>query len=227
MVVFSYVLGVLLLTLVLLRQIRVVPVPRAYIPRLPLVLGVIGLFTMSGYAGDHHVTSTAWGWLIGTLVVGAVGLGALRGLSMRVWDTNGWVVRQGNVVTMALWLVSLLVHFGVDVAGNQSGTGAAGLVGASFLLYLGLTLAVQQYVVFRRAQPLWARLGPNAGRPFVLNFSQGPGAFFATFGGGVPGPGGQQGWGPTATTTYDPNVIDVDVVEDDDERGPPELHAPR
>jgi hypothetical protein len=219
MVVFSYVVGVVLLTLVLLRQIRVVPVPRAYVPRLPIVVGVIGLFTMTSYAGDHHVTPGAWLWVVGTLVVGAIGVGALRGLSMRVWETNGWVVRQGNVVTMALWLVSLLVHFG----GNA---GASGLVGSSFLLYLGLTLAVQRYVVFRRAQPLWARLGPNAGRPLVVNFSQGPGAFFATFHTGAPGADGPAGWG-AAPTTNDPNVIDVDVVEDDEDHGPPELHAPR
>jgi hypothetical protein len=219
MVAFSYVLGVLVLTLVLLRQIRVVPVPRAYTPRLPVVLGVIGLFTMTSYAGDHHITAGAWGWVLGTLVVGAIGVGALRGASMRVWDSNGWVVRQGTVVTMALWLVSLLVHFGGDA-------GAAGLVGSSFLLYVALTLAVQRYVEFRRAQPLWARLGPNAGRPLVVNFSQGPGAFFATFRNGSPGPGGQEGWG-APPTPYDPNVIDVEVVEDDEDHGPPEIHAPR
>jgi hypothetical protein len=219
MVVFSYVVGVVLLALVLLRQIRVVPVPRAYVPRLPLVVGVIGLFTLTSYAGDHHVTASAWGWVLGTLVVGAIGVGALRGLSTRVWDTNGWVVRQGNVVTMALWLVSLLVHFGGNAGGGD-------LVGASFLLYLGLTLAVQRYVEFRRAQPLWARLGPNAGRPFVMNFTQGPGAFFATFGGGAPGPGGPAGWGATPPSE-DPNVIDVEVVEDDEDHGPPEIHAPR
>jgi hypothetical protein len=218
MVVFSYVLGVLVLTLVLLRQIRVVPIRRVYAPRLPLVLGVIGLFAMTSYAGDHHVTSGAWGWVVGTLVVGAIGVGALRGLSMRVWDSNGWVVRQGNVVTMALWLVSLLVYFG--------GAAGAGLVGSSFLLYLGLTLAVQRYVLFRRAQPLWARLGPNAGRPLVLNFSQGPGAFFATFRTGAPDPSGPAGWG-APPAPYDPNVIDVDVAEDDEDHGPPELHAPR
>jgi hypothetical protein len=227
MVVFSYVLGVLVLTLVLLRQIRVVPVPRAYAPRLPLVLGVIGLFTMTSYAGGHHFTAGAWGWVVGTLVVGAIGVGVLRGVSTRVWDSNGWVVRQGNVVTMALWLVSLLVHFGGDAGGDHAG--GAGLVGSSFLLYLALTLAVQRYVEFRRAQPLWARLGPNAGRPLIVNFSQGPGAFFATFRNGAPTPGAPDGWG-TNQAPYDPNVIDVEVVEDDDERedhGPPELRAPR
>ncbi len=146
---FSYALGAVLLILVLLRQVRVVPVPRLYHPRLPVILGVIGLLELFSYTGDHHVTSGAWLWVLASLAVGAVGLGALRGLSMRVWASNGWVVRQGNAVTMALWLVSLLVHFAADSAGNHSG--GAGLEAASFLLYLGLTLGVQYYVVFRRA----------------------------------------------------------------------------
>ena len=134
---------------------------------------------MVSYAGDHHVSSSAWLWVLASLLVGALGLGALRGLSMRVWPSNGWVVRQGNAVTMALWLVSLLVHFVAGAGGNHAG--AVGLEGASFLLYLGLTLAVQSYVVHRRALPLWAQLGPDAGRPLQVQFTQGPGAFFATF----------------------------------------------
>ena len=110
------------------------------------------------------------------MLVGALGLGALRGLSMRVWPSNGWVVRQGNAVTMALWLVSILVHFVAGAGGTHAG--AAGLEGASFLLYLGLTLAMQGYVVHRRALPLWAQLGPDAGRPLQVQFTQGPGVFF-------------------------------------------------
>lgn len=217
MVVFSYVLGVLVLIFVLLRQIRAVPVPRTYTPRLPVVLGLIGLFTIASYTGDHHhIAASAWGWVVGTLVVGAIGLGALRAVSMRLWESNGWVVRLGGAATMALWLVTLIVHF--------VGAGASGLVEASFLLYLGLTLGVQQYVLVRRARPLWAELGPNAGRPLIMNFAQGPGAFFATF----RTPGGPAGpnWGADAAP-YDPNVIDVEVVEDDEDHGPPELHAPR
>ena len=82
---------------------------------------------------------------------------------------------------------------------------------------------MQSYVVYRRALPLWEQLGPDAGRPFQVHVTQGPGMFFTTF--RSPG-AGQPGWGPTAGA-HDPNVIDVDVVEDDDEHGPPELHAPR
>jgi hypothetical protein len=223
MAFFSYALGAILLILVLLRQIRAVPVPRLFQPRLPVIVGVIGLFAMSSYAGDNHVSAAAWGWVIGTIVVGAIGLGALRGLSMRVWASNGWVLRQGTAVTIGLWLLSLLVHFAVDAAGNHAG--AAGLEGASFLLYLGVTLAVQYYVVHRRALPLWAQLGPDAGRRMQVTFTQVPADMFTFFrtGAGQPGPGGQGGM-----RDDDPNIIDAEVVDDEDDRhdGPPELHAP-
>ncbi len=233
---FSYALGALILVLVLLRQVRVRPVPRVFQPRLPVVIGVIGLFEMISYAGNHHVSSSAWLWVLATMVIGALGFGILRGLSMRVWSGNSWVLRQGNAITMALWLVSLLIHFVGDT--EQSHAGAAGLEGASFLLYLGVTLAVQNYVVYRRALPLWAQLGPDAGRPLRVQFTQAPGAFFANFTGqGGAGHGGPAGWGPgqgqaprgggRAPYADDPNIIDADVVEDDDDHGPPELHTPR
>ena len=91
---------------------------------------------------------------------------------MRVWTGNGWVLRQGGAITMALWLVSLLVHFVGDA--GQGHSGAAGLEGASFLLYLGVTLCVQYYVVYRRALPLWGQLGPDAGRPLRVQFARSP-----------------------------------------------------
>jgi hypothetical protein len=221
---FSYALGTVILILVLLRQVRVRPVPRVFQPRLPIVLGVIGLLEVASYAGNNHVTSTAWLWVVSSLLVGALGLGALRGLTMKVWAGNGWVLRQGTALTMALWLLSLLVHFAGDAGSNHAG--AAGLEGASFLLYLGVTLSMQYYVVYRRALPLWGQLGPDAGRPLQVHFTQGPGAFFATFGSGNAGPTGWGNAGPTGPA-HDADVIDAEVVEDDDDHGPPELHAPR
>jgi hypothetical protein len=225
---FSYALGAVILILVLLRQVRVRPVPRVFQPRLPLVIGIIGLFEMFSYADNHHISSSAWLWVLGTLVVGALGLGVLRGLSVRVWSGNGWVLRQGNAITMALWLLSLLVHFAGDT--GQSHAGAAGLEGASFLLYLGVTLCVQNYVVYRRALPLWAELGPDAGRPLSVQFTQftqSPGAFFASFNTPPGWPTGQAQGSQRARDVDDPNIIDAEVVEDDDDHGPPELHAPR
>ena len=95
-----------------------------------------------------------------------------------------------------------------------------------------MTLCAQYYVVYRRALPLWAQLGPNAGRPLRVQFTQAPGAFFATFTGpagwapGRPGAGSDAAGGAGGFAD-DPNIIDAEVVEDDDDHGPPELHAPR
>src|SRR5947209_14777096 len=101
----SYAFGAIVLIFVLLGQSRIGVVRRDFRPRLPVFLGVIGLFAMFAYAGDHHVSGSAWAWVLGTLAVGALGVGALRGLSMRVWSSNNWVVRQGTTATMLLWLL--------------------------------------------------------------------------------------------------------------------------
>jgi len=219
---FSYALGAIVLFFVLLGQARIGVVRRDFRPRLAVFLGVIGLFQTIAYAGDHHVPSSAWAWVAGTMLLGAAGLGALRALSMRVWSVNGWVVRQGTTATMVLWLVTLLAHVLGDAGGTHGG--GSDLAGATFLLYLGLTLGLQSYVVFRRGQPQWDALGPDAGRPLQFHFSQGPGAFFATF----QTNGAPPGWNAPRPEPYDdPDIIDAEVVEDDDEPGPPELHAPR
>ncbi len=142
-------------------------------------------------------------------MVGALLLGAVRALTVKIWTSTSWVVRQGTWLTMALWALSLIVHF----------IGGAGSLGASsFLLYLGVTYGVQNYVVHRRATPLWEGLGPDAGQRLHVNFGPGPGgsgAFFATF------RGDGQGFGQARSPQNDPTIIDVEVVEDDE--GPPEL----
>ncbi len=152
---------------------------------------------------------------------------------MRVWTGNGWVLRQGNAITMALWLVSLLVHFVGDT--GQSHAGAAGLEGASFLLYLGVTLCRAE---LRRLPPGPAAVGPTrarrraavagavhpgarrllrqlhrTGRRRACRLGAGPGTAFVGL--------------ERRSYADDPNIIDAEVVEDDDDHGPPELHAPR
>ena len=88
-----------------------------------------------------------------------------------------------------------------------------------------------------QAVSLLGEIGPDAGRPLRVQFTQAPGAFFAGFGG--PGAGGPAGWVPGqgqpspspgssgGSFADDPNIIDAEVVEDEDDHGPPELHAPR
>jgi hypothetical protein len=226
---FTIALDVLIAVYVLSRQRRIRLVPRVLNFRLPMILGVIGLIDLLGYTDNHHhnVTGGDWAWVLATLVVGALILGAIRALTVKVWTSNQWVIRQGTWLTIGLWVLSLALHFVGDIGAAHNGAG--NFEASSFLLYLAVTYGVQNYVVHRRALPLWDALGPQAGRGLQINFGQGPrgpGAFFATFRGwpgGGPGfgPGSPQGTGPSHQN--DPTVIDAEVVDDDDD-GPPALH---
>jgi hypothetical protein len=224
---FSITLDVLIAVYVLSRQRRIRPVRRVLSLRLPVIFGVIGLIDVLSYTNNvhNHVTTRDCLWVLATLVVGALALGAVRAFTVKLWTSNNWVLRQGTWLTIGLWVLSLALHF-VSATGAQH-VGAGDFEAASFLLYLSVTYGVQNYVVHRRALPLWDALGPDAGRPLQVNFGQGPGganAFFATFRGpgfGAGG-GGGTGFGPASRQqTYDPTIIDAEVVEDDD--GPPEL----
>jgi hypothetical protein len=222
---FTIALDVLVAVYVLRRQIRIRPVPRVLSLRFPVILGVIGLIDVLSYTDTHkHITNNDWLWVVGTLVVGAVVLGAIRALTVKIWTSNNWVVRQGTWLTMGLWVLSLALHFLGGVGAQHAGAG--NLEAASFLIYLAATYGVQNYVVHRRARPLWDALGPDAGRGIQVTFGQGPGgpgAFFATFRGGGPGFGPAGGAPNRQPPQDDPTIIDAEVVDDDD--GPPELHG--
>ena len=105
-------------------------------------------------------------------------------LTVQIWESNHWVVRQATGLTMILWVLSLVLHLAIGSGTGQVAT--AHLETASFLLYVALTLAAQAYVVHVRAAPPWRALGPEAGRPLQFAFGNGPGgagAFFTSFGG--------------------------------------------
>ena len=227
---FSIALDVLIGVYILSRQRRIRPVPRVLSLRFPIIVGVIGLIDLLSYTDTHHhITHAAYLWVLATLVVGALLLGAVRALTVKIWTTNNWVVRQGTWLTIGLWVLSLALHFAGGIGAQHSGTG--NLEASSFLLYLAVTYGVQNYIVFRRATPLWDALGPEAGRRLQVNFGAGPGgsgAFFTMFGGGGSGsdgaaPGFGRGPDPGTVRTYqnDPTIIDAEVVEDDE--GPAEL----
>jgi hypothetical protein len=208
---FTLALDVLIILYVLSRQRMIRPVPRQLQIRFPIVLIVIGFFQITSYTGSHHVTTADYDWVIGTLIVGAGILGAVRALTIKLWTANNWVVRQGTPLTLVLWLVSLALHFVSDEGAAHAGAG--NFAASSLLLYIGITLGVQYYVVHRRAQPLWNELGPDAGQRIQINFGQfpgGPGAFFTNMA------RGNQGFGQRAPEN-DPTIIDAEVVEDDDD----------
>jgi len=162
------VISVAVLLFILYRQVQVRRASPTMV--LPLVLVVVGVLLLE--QGANRPTASKIGILIALLAVDAVGLGALRAWTVKLWrDNQGVLLRQGTWVTVVLWLVGLGIHEGVDAIAH--------IPDSSTLLYLGVTLLAQQLV-------LQARVNRTEQRPpSTVPGSSGPGASA-----GQAGPGG-------------------------------------
>jgi hypothetical protein len=177
----SIVISVAVLAYILYRQVQVRrAAPRMVLPVVLLVLGVVGL-----EQGSSRPTAAKLGILVALLALDAVGLGALRAWTVKLWRDGHDVLRQGTWVTVVLWLVGLGIHEAVDVIAH--------IPGSSTLLYLGVTFLAQQLVLqlrinriehqpFSPAAPgpqggfAASRPGPEAGTPSAPAASQAPAA---------------------------------------------------
>jgi hypothetical protein len=144
------VIGVVILGLLIYRQLVARPVRSNQ--RIVLILVVIGLIEAVQYMRTLHAGSTAVVALAGSLVLAAV-FGAARAATVRIWMQNGQPWSQGNLLTAALWVVALGAHLGYDyLIGQHKDIGNLG--GATVVLYLAVSLAVQRVIVTIRAQRL-------------------------------------------------------------------------
>jgi hypothetical protein len=153
----NIVIGVAVVALLLARQMQTRRARERSSARIILILAVIGVFDISDATKGHTLGAGAVAWLIGSLLVGAA-LGAARAVTVVIWrapDGTAW--RKGTVLTATLWLVSLGVHFALEVGINSS-TKIAALGASSILLYLAVTYGVQLELVRWRA----AKLAPTA-----------------------------------------------------------------
>jgi hypothetical protein len=141
-------IGVLVLAFILVRQVQKRSV-REDRPILPLILLVIGVIELVDFVDAHPVHGTGIAMLGASLVV-AAGFGAIRAYTVRLWREDGTLYRQGNWLTIVLWLVAIGVHFGADVLIDHSGS-AKGLATAALTLYLAVSFGVQRFVVRARA----------------------------------------------------------------------------
>jgi hypothetical protein len=149
----NIVIALLVLALILVRQLRKRTVREASPYRIMAILAIIGLVETVQFQKDHTIGGAAWGILVASLAVGA-GFGALRGMTVHVWREDGVLYRQGNAMTVVLWIVGLGLHIAADVLIGHADASAKGLGDTAILLYLAVTLGAQQFYVLERAQHL-------------------------------------------------------------------------
>jgi hypothetical protein len=147
----NVIVAVLVLGFVLWRQLQPREVREDSPYRLMLLLGVVGVVDLVGFADAHHVNALAWSLLAASLVVGCL-LGVLRGETMHIWRRHGVLMRQGNAVTVVLWVAGLGIHVLADLMINGVDSSASGIGADAILLYLGLALAAQRFATLNRAQ---------------------------------------------------------------------------
>lgn len=149
-------IAVLVLALVLYRQVQKRTVREDARPVFLLILLVLGVVDLGSFIRAHPVNSTGITMLAASLVVAGV-FGVIRARTVRLWREDGVLYRQGNLLTVLLWLVAIGVHFGADVLIDNGGS-AKGLSSAALVLYLAVSFGVQKLVVQSRAAAM-ARVG--------------------------------------------------------------------
>jgi hypothetical protein len=114
---------------------------------IPLVLIGLGL---EGLASVPPAGDLAIGVLAVNLLAG-VGLGALRGRSVRIWqasDGSWW--RKGTTTTLVLWVASIAVRLGIVAGARMLGVHDATSAGA-LELAVGISLGAQFATIAYRA----------------------------------------------------------------------------
>jgi hypothetical protein len=118
---------------------------------LPVVLTIIGATRL-----DHlHPTPVEVAVLVAEAAV-AVVLGAVRGLTVQVYDRDGHLWYRYRPLTLAVWLGSMLIRLGFT---HLPGAGGDALLGV-----LGLSLLAEALVVGKRALATGVPFAPQGSR---------------------------------------------------------------
>lgn len=142
---------VLVVVFILYRQTREQPL-KDNLFKLPLIIGIIGVFETAQYlGGGHHVTVGATVAVLVGFVVAAI-LAVPRAHSMQVYrNPAGVMVRKGGALTIVLWVVAIAAHVAISLVvpaffGDGIQHGMGGLDGASIMIYLAISLGAQAVV---------------------------------------------------------------------------------
>jgi uncharacterized membrane protein YhaH (DUF805 family) len=151
----NLIIGVAVVALLVSRQLVARRLNENY--RLAVILAVVGLIEFVNFLKSvhgPHDDSRIIVAVVGSLLLAGL-LGAARALTVHVWRReDGQLMRKGTWLTALLWIVSLAVHLGYDelVAGHIAGNKGGNVGDATIVLYLVVTLAVQQFLLLARAK---------------------------------------------------------------------------
>lgn len=137
---------------VVFRQLRGSMITVSGMVVMPGILLVVGLENCVGVLPAASGAEIAW---FGADLAALVVLGFGRAASTRVGTRDGFAFQKGTSLTLILWLVTVAVRIGLAVLGHSAGSS---LTSASMALSLGLSIGVQNLLIYTRARRAGLRI---------------------------------------------------------------------
>jgi membrane protein CcdC involved in cytochrome C biogenesis len=132
---------------IIYQQLRTRPVTARQLILPPAFLAFLGITNLS-----HHAPASSAGDIaLGLSVLVALLFGFARGIATRVWWVEGIAVRKGSTITVLLWIVGIALRLAIAVVARREGVPTSVSTG-EIPLFLGITLAAQNAVIWMRAQ---------------------------------------------------------------------------
>jgi hypothetical protein len=129
---------------VMVRRLAGEPLQARRLALLPAGLTIWGIYQL----GKYHVTLFDVALLVVEVVV-ALGLGLLRGMTIKVYEQAGHLWYRYRPATIAMWFASAAIRLGIGLGAHLLGASLAPT--ASLVLTIGVTFLGEAAVVGTRA----------------------------------------------------------------------------
>ncbi|MFF0344591.1 hypothetical protein [Kribbella sp. NPDC004875] len=148
--VIGILLGLLVLFRVVGRQVTGSLVTQRSLFLMPGILLCVGLLSTSSAV---HTASTGEIAFLALDCVLLIGFGFARGASIRLTQTDEGLFQKGTAMTLVLWLVTIALRVGTSFASAALWPHNS-FSQATLALTIGVTIAAQNAVIYRRSQAL-------------------------------------------------------------------------
>lgn len=133
---------------ILYNQIRVKQVKMDTKFTTPLIMLILGVYSMIDNDELSKFTLVSWISMLISFTVLAIGMAAIRATTVKIWIEKEILYRQGTWLTVLLWAVSISLHSVLNRIGNVGHSTA--------FIYFAITFTVQKLIIKKRAEQIYA-----------------------------------------------------------------------
>ena len=143
----TIVIAAVFLAFVIYQQMRPRSIRSRQLIVIPVILALLGVSNIA----KHSPHSTAANVALGASILTAIAFGVGRGATVQIWRAGSVLMRKGTAFTLVLWVVGIALRIVIGIIAGRSGV-PAGVTEGELPLFLGITLATQNALIWLRGQ---------------------------------------------------------------------------